>query len=78
MKVQKYRVLRPSRLANIHTGRVKDPNSTGTEAPVFRTLPVFTLGISTSFAYKRYASFIISFNKLVFVSKWFPELCDLI
>ena len=32
----------------IHSGRVMYPSSTGTEAPMFRTLPDLTLGISSS------------------------------
>ena len=34
--------------ANIHTGRVTHPNSTGTEAPALRTLPDLSLQITSS------------------------------
>lgn len=51
---------------HIHTGRITHPNATGTEDPVFRTLPdLAQCFFSSDFSS---ISFIIFFNKLVNLS----------
>ena len=57
---------------HINTGRVIHPNSTGTEAPVLRTLSHISLCISSS------GRSSVSFNKLVNISKCFPEFFELL
>ena len=77
IKSQKYGVQRGSRLANTSTyWRLMHPNSTGTEAPVLRTLLDLALCIFSSDCLS--VSFTIAFNKLVNVSKCLPEFCELL
>ena len=59
---------------NIHSGSVVHPSSTGSEAPALGTLPDLALCISSSGCSS--VSFIISFNKLVNISKYVPEFCE--
>ena len=51
---------------HLQTRRVTHPNSTGTEAPASQTLPDLAICISSG------GSFVMSFNKLVTVSTYFP------
>lgn len=61
---------------HIHTEKMMHPNSTGTEAPVLGTLINITIFISSSGCSS--LSFIIPFKKLVNLSKYFPELHELL
>lgn len=62
-------------IKQIHTKRMIHPDSRGTEAPELGTFSDLTLCISSSGC--SFIPSIISFNKLVKTSKFYPEFCEL-